>query len=195
MSFERFVNYFTKQKKALKLSLTNLMMFYSDYIRMSQDLEIDLSRKSVRFPKDIKQAHDRVMPMFKEVENEIEDAKFKKATENLYRGLTEFADTNHAIVFPKSKTDFFREGQALSHCVGSGSHYYENHVKGEKMIFFVRRTSDIDTPFATLMIDMRKLTLSELMGYGNKPMPGEPRKFANKFLKLLSKNHKEGKRA
>jgi len=189
-SFERIINYFAKQKRIVKKSVNELLIYYRDYIQMSADLKIDMRRKSARFPKNIKQAHDRVMVAFKAVQNEIEDRKFKIASKNLYDGLTDYRDGNYAVVFPQSKTDFFREGQELSHCVGTSSHYFDEHIKGEKMIFFVRKLPDIDKSYATMQIDMRKLTISSLYGYGNSQVDKETRDFANKFLKLLSKEKK-----
>lgn len=191
MSFERFVNYFTKQKALLKVSLNKLMIYYRDYISMATDLEIDLSRKSVRFPKNIKESHDRIMAMFKEVENEIEDMKFKAVMDTLYNRVSEFKDKNYIIVLPQGKSDFCREGESLSHCVGSGSTYYTEHCKAKKMIFFVRKITDIETPFATLQINMERMSIIQFYGYGNKVVTGEPRKFADKFLKQLTKTYKE----
>jgi|GEM_PF-3080635 len=189
-SFERLVNYFTNQNRITKKAVNELLTFYRDYIQMSTDLNIDMRRKSVRFPKNIKEAHDRVMEAFNVVKTEIEDRNFKTAIKNLYAGLTDYRDENYAIVFPKSKTDFFREGQELSHCVGTSSVYYNEHIKGEKMIFFVRKLPDIDKAYATMQIDMRKLTITMISGYGNSQVNKETRDFANKFLKLLSKEKK-----
>jgi hypothetical protein len=88
------------------------------------------------------------------------------------------------------KTDFVREGQALSHCVGMSSSYFNDHIKGERMIFFVRKLSNIDKPFATLQIDMKRFTIIQFHGCGNKPQNGDSRKFVNGFLKQLSKKYK-----
>lgn len=194
MSFEKFVNYFLKQRMAYKNTLDQIMTWYRDYIQMAQSLNVDLSHKSVCFPTKIKEAHDRLLPQFKEVQTEIEDENFRQARENLYRNLKEFAKDGLAIVFPQSKSDFIREGNSLSHCVGNIQSYFTNHMSGEKMIFFVREAGSIDTPFVTMEIDMRRLVILQLYGYGDKAPNPEVRKFANAFLKQLSKKEKAERR-
>lgn len=195
MSFERFVNYFLKQRAVYRNTLDQIMTWYRDYIQMAESLNIDLSHKSVRFPAQIKEAHDRVLLQFKEVETAIEDENFRMAKENLYRNLREFSNDGYAIVLPQSKSDFIREGASLSHCVGNMQHYYTNHMSGEKMIFFVRKAESIDTPFVTMEIDMRRIAILQLYGYGDKAPKSEVRKFANAFLQQLAKREKSERRA
>lgn len=186
MSYRRFANYFTKQRQLYPRSTNDqLMRWYTDYIAMSEQMEIDLSHKSVRFPKDIKIAHDNLAAKVKEIEIEFYDDQLRKATERLYNGLTEYKSDGYAIVFPRTRTEFIIEGQSLSHCVGTQESYYNNHIKGEKMIFFIRHANDIKTPFVTMQVDMRKGNIIQIYGYGDKAPAPEVRKFANKFVSLL----------
>jgi hypothetical protein len=184
MSFERFVNYFTHQKEITKQKIKNLIIFYKDYISMSESLKVDLSKKSVRFPKNIKEAHDRVVTHYNSVKHEIENKNFIHATEKLYAGLTEFAKGTYCIVLPKLRSDLIAEGQSLNHCVG-GESYYKNHIAGTKMIFFVRKISEQDKPFFTMEIDMHTLKINQLYGFGGSSPPNDVRNFANEFLRRL----------
>ncbi|QNK41586.1 PcfJ domain-containing protein [Caproicibacter fermentans] len=185
MSFERFVNYFTKQKlQYKKTSIDQLMTWYRDYLSMSEQLKIDLNKKSIRFPSNLKEAHDKLSMRFIEVKNQVLDEQFRSAKEALYSELKEYRTDEFQIVLPQSRTDFIREGQALNHCVGNNM-YYQNHLKGERMIFFIRKTSEPDKPFFTMELDMKRLLILQLYGFGDCHAPSDVTKFANSFLKAL----------
>lgn len=189
MSYRRFVNYFTKQRQLYRRNTWDqILRWYDDYIRMSEQMGVDLSHKSVRFPKDIKAAHDDLITKFKAQEMEICDEQMRKATENLYNGLTEYKSDGYAIVFPKTRTEFIKEGQSLNHCVGTQEMYFKNHLEGTRMIFFIRHEEEIEKPFVTMEIDMRELRIRQIYGYGDKTPAKEVRDFADRFLKLLKKD-------
>ncbi len=186
MSFERFVNYFMKQKKAIRQQNTSrLLTWYKDYLSMSKSLEVDLSRKSVRFPGNIEIAHDVIVERFNKIKRKLEDDNFAQAREKLYAGMKEYAKGDYCIVLPKTRSELIAEGQSLNHCVGNDS-YYQNHLKGERMIFFVRRVEAPSKPFYTMEIDMRSLRILQLYGFGDCSATSEVRKFANEFLRRLS---------
>lgn len=186
MSFERFVNYFMKQKKAIRQQNTSrLLTWYKDYLSMSKSLEVDLSRKSVRFPGNIEIAHDVIVERFNKIKRKLEDDNFAQAREKLYAGMKEYTKGDYCIVLPKTRSELIVEGQSLNHCVGNDS-YYQNHLKGERMIFFVRRVEAPSKPFYTMEIDMRSLRILQLYGFGDCSATSEVRKFANEFLRRLS---------
>ena len=193
MSFERFTNYFSKQKetngnKKLQYSLT----LYKDYLSMSESLKVGMSRKSVRFPRNIKEAHDLILPRFNQVKHKVDDEKFKQAVEKLYSGMKEYAKGDYRIIFPALRSDLITEGQTLNHCVGT-DRYYENHIAGTRMIFFVRRAKEPEKPFLTMEIDMKELKILQLYGFGDRSAPPEVRKFANEFLKTLKPIREENR--
>jgi len=186
MSFERFANYFTKQKKAIgRANSAELLIWYKDYISMCGSLGVDITRKSVRFPANIKTAHDVILERFNKVKHKIEDDNFAQAREKLYAGMKEYARGKYGIVFPKTRSDFITEGQSLKHCVG-GDTYYKNHLKGERMVFFIRQLEEPSKPFFTMEIDLRKLKIVQLHGFCNCSAPADVSKFANEFLRRLS---------
>ena len=189
MSFERFVNYFTRQKALLKRKLKHLLILYRDYISMAEGLKADLSRKSVRFPRNIKEAHDLILVRYNQVKHEIEDENVRQAKEKLYEGMSEYAKGDYRVVFPQLRSDFVAEGQSLNHCVGTDS-YYKNHIEGTRMVFFVRQAAEPDKSFYTLEIDMRELRIRQLYGFGGHSPPGEVRRFADEFLRRLRPGHK-----
>lgn len=188
MSFHKFVSYFTKQKLKHKDKSTDyLTMKYRDYLAMAEELGIDMSHKSVRYPDDCVVAHDRVMKQHELVQNEIDDKRFKKNIEAIYEaiGSTDFRKYGLCVVMPQSRTDFILEGNALNHCVGSQSSYFESHMKGKRMIFFIRETSAPDKPYFTMEADMKDKRICQLYGFGDCSAPKEVRAFAESFLKTI----------
>lgn len=193
MSFERFANYFSKQKAMDgKKKLNYYLTLYKDYLSMSESLKVDMSRKSVRFPRNIKEAHDLLLPRFNQMKHKMEDKKFKQAVERLYSGMKAYAKGDYCIAFPALRSDLITEGQSLNHCVGA-DRYYENHMAGTRMIFFVRQTNEPEKPFFTMEIDMRELKILQLYGFGDRSAPLEVRKFANEFLRTLKPTREENR--
>lgn len=186
-SFERFVNYFTKQEQLLKRRLDFLLILYNDYIYMSKAMKVDLTRKSLRFPSNIKEAHDTILERYNEVKEKVENEVFKEVTEKLYAGLSEYAKGIFCIVFPKLRSDLVAEGQSLKHCVASDS-YYKNHIEGSRMIFFVRKIEEPEKPFFTLELDMRELRIRQLQGFCNCTPTKAVRKFADSFVRTLKRS-------
>ena len=195
MSFEKFVNYFRKQKTMHFPSTTDhLITLYRDYIEMSEVLGVDLSRKSVRYPKDIKEAHDRLMLLFDDADNEEVNAAFSRAAdpvvENL--GICSYESKLFCIIVPQTRAEFIAEGQSLNHCVGRFPQYYNNHVAGTKMIFFIRKTENRGKPFFTMEVDMKDYKILQLYGYGDCKARNYVQRFAEGFVNALRKSKEKG---
>lgn len=197
MSFSKFLNYFRKQKlESPGRGIEELVTKYRDYIEMSKALNIDLSHKSVRFPKDIVIAHDRLLPRFNTVKDAALDVAFAKAVAPIYAQLIipESRSKNYCIVFPQVRSDLVREGQSLNHCVGSQERYYKNHMAGTKLILFVREIGKPEKPFVTMEVDMADFRILQIYGYGDKAPAPEVRKFAESFIKELGKQNRKNRR-
>lgn len=187
MSFKRFANYFAKQKKVTKRKMNNLLIKYRDYIGMAEALSVDLSHKSVRFPKNCVEAHDEILPRFNQITHEEVDAYFAAAVAPIYEKLrcTQFTQGKYCIVLPQLRSDLITEGQSLNHCVGRDS-YYKNHIAGTYMIFFVRQSIAQGKPFFTMEVDMTDFRICQLYGFGDCSAPPDVRKFAEAFVKKLA---------
>lgn len=188
MSIGRFNRYFAKQKAVNpKQKIKHLVIQYRDYIDMSISLKVDLSHKSVRYPADCMEAHAQILKRFNEVKHEIENEVFREKVKLLYAQLnvTEYAKDGFCIVLPQLRSDLITEGQSLNHCVG-GDGYYQNHIAGTKMIFFVRHTDNPDKPFFTMEVDMSSYRINQLYGFGDCSAPKEVRRFAEAFVKRLA---------
>lgn len=189
MSFGRFIRYFAKQREANpKQRIGYLVTQYRDYIDMSVGLKVDLSHKSVRFPANCVEAHDKILARFNECKQEIENEAFIEAVKPLYAGfgsLAEYEKNGFCIVLPQKRSDLTTEGQSLNHCVG-GDGYYKRHIAGTKMIFFVRKVEDREKPFFTMEIDMTDFRICQLYGFSDCSAPKDVRQFAEGFARKLA---------
>lgn len=187
MSFRKFLNYFAKQKRLHpKESINRLTGWYRDYIGMSHDLKVDLTHKLVRFPRDIKVAHDQLLPRYNKNKSDIEDGVFAEAVAKIYPSLpfTQYQKDGLCIRLPQLRSDLTTEGQSLSHCVGRES-YYKNHIAGTYMIFFIRRSEEPDKPYFTMELNMQELRITQLYGYRDKGAPKEVRAFADSMVRAM----------
>ncbi len=190
MSFEKMVNYFTKQKEINpQKSHFSLMQYYKDYIAMCRQEHYDLKNKNIRYPKELVKLHDMIQKQIQDNINAEREKKFKEQIKTLYKNIKPYSTENFTIVLPQCKKDFVTEGQNLSICVGSQSSYYTNHMEGHKMVFFIRHTNEIEKSFVTIEIDMDRLAILQMSAYGNSKPKAEVRQFAEGFLKNLKKSY------
>lgn len=192
----RTLNYLERQQKThSKVKLGRLVTWFRDYINMSNELQVDMSHKSVMFPADIAEAHQTITDRYNASKNEIAVAKeahldpdFHERVERLYAdlGISEFENGEFAVILPQKRTDLIREGQSLNHCVG-GEMYYKNHLGGKRMIFFIRRKSAINRPFFTMELDVQTGQIMQLYGFGDCSPQKEVREFAKIFAKYIQR--------
>ena len=69
-----------------------------------------------------------------------------------------------------------------------GDSYYQNHIKGSRMIFFIRHVTEPDTPYYTAEIDMVTFNVLQCYGFGDKAAPKE----INKFIKDFARSIEQG---
>lgn len=187
MSFRKFLNYFEKQKQLhRKETLYHIVCWYRDYIGMSLTLQVDLSHKQVRFPKDIKAAHDQLLPRNNAKKAEVENSIFTNAVAAIYPALpfTQYEKDGFCIRLPQLRSDLTSEGQSLHHCVG-GETYYKRHIAGESLIYFIRKLEKPEIPFFTMELRMDDLRIMQLYGYRDKGAPKEVRAFAESMVRAM----------
>lgn len=163
---------------------TQIEQWYKDYLSMCDELHVDTSNKSVRYPRDLKEEHDRLANRITLARNKEENEHFAKRCAELYKGMHGYSNEKYTVVFPQLRTDLIAEGQSLCHCVG-GTTYRDAHLGGERMIFFIRAAEKPDKPLYTLQANVHDGTIIQLYGYGDKPAPAEVRAFCERFLRQL----------
>ena len=191
MSYKKAIGYIAKQMKITRKPPGEVMGWYLDYIRMSEELLNKTYKrndckieKRYMFPKDIKDAHDKVSDQLRCSNNPRKNRQIKaiymrhhKEYAFKYKGLM--------AVMPKSIEDFIVEGRKLNHCIASGDGYIDKHIAREKMSFFIRKVSEPDEPYFTFSVNMETLKNTDCNGKNHKLETKEIKEFIKAFLQHL----------
>ena len=87
-------------------------------------------------------------------------------------------------MYPQTRDDFINEGISLNNCVGSAG-YYDRHVLGRSMVFFIRRASQPEKPFFTTEIGMDAGRIKQLYGFSDCSAPKDVRVFTEGFVRAV----------
>lgn len=165
--------------------------FYTlrDYWKMATALGMDLNHPQVRWPKNLKAAHDDVTRRYKARSNELIKAGFVTRRKELER----FAWSADGITIRPCGTqdEMNDEGKALSHCV---ARYAEDHALGKTAIFLIRKEAEPNTPWYTLELDEKNLIVKQNRGKRNCDRTEEIRNFENMWLEHIRQEAAKAKR-
>ncbi|MCM1545271.1 MAG: PcfJ domain-containing protein [Ruminococcus sp.] len=185
MTLETFCRYVKKQAEVCSTDTSRIVVWLSDYYDLCTTLDVPINKQTVR-PRNIKLSHDRLTEQYNKVKADLKDEASRKALEFVNGWFNGYDKDGLCIKVPKYKSDFIKEGQALNHCVGS-PRYYDNHIKGTKMIFFIRKSEKPDEPYYTSEIDMTMFKVCQCYGYGDKSAPKKIISFINEFARWMRK--------
>ena len=188
MTDEKVLNYFSRQMKLQNRGFTTVADLYIAYIDMANALikegvtEIDLSKTYFRYPKDIKEAHDRMEMQFRAIKQREENKNIKAHAEE-YRQIPQPGGKFIAL-FPENEAEFLEEGNALHHCVGWNPIYREGQASGEMITFFIRKKEHPDEHYftATYKVKAGKASYRESYGEQHKTPGKEVRAFIDAFM-------------
>lgn len=165
--------------------LPYFLRLYRDYLNMAQELNSDMTARAILEPRNLKERHDLLAARVNEVKAGRENARMQKIIEEgLYWWAHAYANEDFCVVYPQNHSDFITEGQRLNHCVGSAG-YYERHIKGRRMVFFIRRAGEPDKAYFTAEIDVPAGRVLQLYGFGDCSAPREVRKFTEDFARAV----------
>lgn len=170
------------------------MITLRDYWRMARVLLMDVDNQQVRWPKDLKAAHDRVTERYNNSPSETEkiEEKYYKST-HLPRLMQYSWERDGILIRPcKSCAELRKEGKALDHCVARYAHEVMN---GDTAIFFIRRADKPDKPWYTLELGEKTLTVEQNRGKRNCDRTPEIYEFERAWLEWLKENFSEKKKA
>ncbi|MDE7331245.1 MAG: PcfJ domain-containing protein [Lachnospiraceae bacterium] len=161
------------QKAGGYSGLKNTYSHYADYMAMVQAMDYDLEKDTVRYPEDLKAAHDKAVAAF----NRQESDKKKREALKKYPGIRKrekelnekygYRDGDYMIVAPADAADIIEEGRALHHCVGGDTYLYR-HDAGHTFILFLRRTQAPDERYYTIELDPGDGSIVQYYGYNDK---------------------------
>ncbi len=172
---EKLKSYCEKQRGKFKKSsyrseAAEFVATYRDYLDLVRKLNLRLS-KSVLYPKDLIEAHDKAVSEVKMAEDAKIDEAIRTAASKWEK--LEYATEQFAIMMPKALADVIHEGSELCNCVGEN---YPNRIRnGECLILFVRKASEPTKPYFCLEVRNKKVV--QLRGYRNCDPPDDVKKF------------------
>lgn len=126
---------------------------YRDYINMRSQLPQEAQAHFPINPEDVEKYHDRINVVFGRMQAQIKEKQLeeqqKKYEETFYKNASKYnySDEEYSIIACKKLVDLIFEGNVLNHCVGS---YLNSVSKGNEYILFLRKNSDIETPYFTI---------------------------------------------
>jgi len=158
---------------------------YRDYLNMAQDLKSDMKKKAVLEPRDLKVQHDLFASRIAEQKEAERNRELNRPIdESVYWWAQEYTGRDFMVVYPKCRADFIREGQCLNHCVGNTG-YFNRHLRGRQMVFFIRKADQPDRPYFTTEIDVENGRILQLYGFADCSAPKEVRAFVEGFVKAI----------
>lgn len=190
----KLLNYFERQMSLQpKVLFRTIAGWYMDYMHFVEwlnentDVNIDTSSTMVRFPKDIKAAHDRMEKNMRAVKD-VKTDQLLNAYAEKYKKIP-IPKGKYTVMYPICREDMVNEGNTLNHCVGWNPIYYERQISGEYITFFIRKRDDEDTPFytATYRWQDEELVFKESHGAGHKAPTKEVMTFIEKYMKNANK--------
>jgi len=159
---------------------------YLDYLKACNYLGLDMALPKNRFPNNFKHWHDirideyhSAKAMADEKERAELYAKFAVVTEK-YLSLQKQGKNGFAIILAASPAELIREGEILGHCVGKMG-YDQKFAREETLIFFVRNTADIDSPFVTVEYSPKSKKVLQSYGQGHSKPDDTVAHFINKI--------------
>lgn len=173
---------------------------YLDYVGYAKKLNIDLSRKSKRFPKNLMSEHDRLYGLIREKEKKDRLAKMGEKTETYQKEFLPTMNKRYCfscrglLIRPATEPgELIREGETQNICVG-GEYYIKRMLSHDTQILFVRQTDAPDRPYVTVEVSPRDDGIIQARAYANGTPPDEVKAFLEiwqKFIKLNSKQKAE----
>ena len=188
----RTLNYLQKQKKAHKGDIVNAS-YLQDYWNMLYEIYGEMVESEL-YPKDIVEAHDRMVSRKQEKESaELQD-KFDKRFKELEPLCFADEETGLLIRPCHSQLEMIAEGKTLYHCVGG---YAKSHASGGTSILFIRKIDEPDKPYYTLEYQGGKVVQNR--GLKNCARTEAVKHFEEKWLEYIKtikqKGNKNGKRS
>ncbi len=164
--------------------------YLKDYLDMAQKLGYDIKDPAVIYPKNLEVAHDRVMMLQKEKEQEGLRQGFRDRKEYLSPLCWE---CEGILIRPvEDQKELIAEGKTLNHCVGT---YAKRHAAGECSILLIRKAEEPDRPWYTLNFNVSTGTVTENRGSRNCARTPEVAAFESAWLKAKEKEIRKLQRA
>ncbi|NLB52064.1 MAG: hypothetical protein GX808_03905 [Syntrophomonadaceae bacterium] len=183
IQLKRIIRYSGKQLELDKTRerpcyYSNHMIFhdYEDYIADCRRLNLDLTKESVLFPKDLHKAHQNTIKQIKIKGNKLLNAKIKQIAKEID---VKYAFQKYGLFIRAAASikELINEGKALNHCVGVYADWY---ASGKMSLLFIRENASPDVPYFT--VEIKNNVIIQSRGKNN----CAPDKKVEKFLKAFT---------
>lgn len=199
------INYLTKRMTVHKLrtylssqqredACYSFIGDYYDYLHECEKLKLDLSRKFILFPEDLRKAHEETSRAIRELKAQKEaeaiaerDRAFAvklKALEKKYS----FSADGLFIRPAKGAGELIKEGASLNHCVAT---YSDKYLNGQTIILFIRKESAPDESYYTMELSPQSETVIQCRGLRNCGKTPEIEEFLRKWDEWRNKKNKK----
>lgn len=184
MPFDKWLRWAATQDHYMDIKHQNpyLLRDYIDYMETAQKLGMDIHKKSILRPKDLKQAHDELVAKLKIERN----SKIDKAIAENVRA-DDFRFEGLMIIPATCQEDLNKESAKLGHCVKTYGHKL---ATGTCLIFFVRDIKNPSEPYYTLETKPTG-EFVQCRGFHNCCMTDEVELFTKAFVKKLKADIKK----
>lgn len=176
--FYRGVKYLKTQKETCTV--------LRDYWNMAKKLQMDLDDAQVRWPPNLKRAHDQAVERYNARKDELDNAAFTERLKVL-NGME--WHWGGILIRPCATAEELRsEGKILHHCVAT---YADRHKSGQTAIFFIRKEEEPDKPWFTLELDEKNLKVRQNRGMRNCGKTPEVQEFEDRWIEHLNQQRKK----
>lgn len=155
---------------------------YKDYLDFAERLQFDMRNKHTLYPKNIIEAHDKLLKQIKDIED-------KEMIENITKRYEELKDKTYKnkkyIIYPvPSYTDLIVESKMQNNCVRTYNFRYANR---EVDLYFMRLITNMSKSLVTIEVRDNIVVQSRIK---NNQLPTREQQtfinnWANKFLKTI----------
>lgn len=199
------INYLAKRMTAHKLrtylrsqqregTCYSLIGDYYDYLHECEKLKLDLSRKFILFPEDLRKAHEETSRAIRELEAQKRaeaiaerDRAFAVKLKTLEKKY--FFSADGLFIRPaKGAGELIKEGASLNHCVAT---YADKYLNGQTIILFIRREAAPDESYYTMELSPQSETVIQCRGLRNCGKTPEIEEFLRKWEEWRNKKNKK----
>lgn len=192
LSPQKAMNWINRQAAGGYGTPKNVLSDYSDYLDQCRRLGLDVSRKEVAIPQNLRDLHRQYSEELtrraneKKAKEQAERAKkLAKDLPKLKRKYT-YASSELFIRPAEGPEDLLKEGCAQHNCVYSC--YTEKYLDRKTDILFVRKQSDPDQSYVT--VEFKNGAVIQCRADHNRPAPPDVQEFMQAWLAYLKSNRK-----
>lgn len=189
---QKAVNWVNRQAAGGYGTPANVLSDYSDYMDQCSRLGLDVNRKEVAVPQNLRDLHRQYSEELTRRANEKKAKKQAERAKKLAKDLPKlkrkytYASSGLFIRPAEGPEDLLKEGCAQHNCVYSC--YTEQYLDRKTDILFVRKQSDPDQSYVT--VEFKNGTVIQCRADHNRPAPPDVQEFMQAWLAYLKSNRK-----